>query len=853
MGEVYQATDTKLKRQVAIKALPESVAADPERLARFQREAETLAAINHPNIAIIHGLEQEGDVHALVMELVEGDDLSQRIARGAIPIDEALPIAKQIAEALEAAHEQGIIHRDLKPANIKVRPDGTVKVLDFGLAKAMEPTGAMSSEMSQSPTITTPAMTQAGMILGTAAYMSPEQAKGKTVDKRSDVWAFGAVLYEMLTGKRAFDGDGVSETLAKVIEREPDWDALPRNLPGRSRELLHRCLAKELRQRTPDIVVARQEIDSALAGSPDSTLAGATNPWRQPLPWIGVALLGASALWVSTLSAPTNAPLITRFQIAALRSAEDGFALSPDGSALVYPAQGHLWLRFLDDLEARPLPGTDGGRDPFFSPGAEWLAFFTATELKKMSFDGSAPVTVASVEDGHQGTWGRDGTIVFATRGPSGLRRVDASGGPPQPFAPLGDHIDILYPHALPEGDWVLYSDSVALQRHEIAAQSLVTGERKVVLELETRPRSLHFSETGQLLYSVPSATSPSGAEILAIPFDPSTLETSGPASPVLLDAALEFRVSSEGTLIHALGQRTEAQFVWLDEDGGEEPVTELAPRNDPINWNFGAALSPNGETLAFFRSPDIWLYDLESGSISRFTFDPALDIYPLWSADGERVAFTRQATSGEGGLFWKRADGSGEEERLTGEQVRAFSWTLDQKTLVVGRTCEGNSCTDIGLLSLDGDGQVVPLFESEAVEDQAALSADGRFIAYQSNESGAPRIYVRPFPDIENGRWQISPEDGAHPVWAPDGTKLYYRARDNILAVPIETSSTFSFGNPSVLLENRPSMTLSGVRDYSVSPDGERFMMVVGGGEPTRLIVVRNWFEELNTRLPPN
>jgi len=320
---------------------------------------------------------------------------------------------------------------------------------------------------------------------------------------------------------------------------------------------------------------------------------------------------------------------------------------------------------------------------------------------------------------------------------------------------------------------------------------------------------------------------------------------------PVLVDAAREFRVSSEGTLVYALGKGAQARYVWLNEDGGEEPVTVLATFSRSIDWNFGGALSPNGETLAVFSAADIWLYDLASESLSRLTFDPAVDIYPLWSADGERVVFTRQASTGGGGLFWKRADGSGEEERLTGEQVRAFSWTLDRKTLIVGRTCEGNTCADIGLLALDGDGKVVPLFESEASEDQATLSPDGRFIAYQSDESGAPRIYVRPFPDIDDGRWQISPEDGAHPVWAPDGMKLYYRARNDILSVPIETAGTFSFGKPSVLFENRPRITAPGVRDYSVSPDGERFMMVVGGGEPTRLIVVRNWFEELERLVP--
>ena len=453
MGEVYQATDTNLKRQVAIKVLPESLALDPERLARFQREAEVLASLNHPNIAIIHGLEQAGDVHALVMELVEGDDLSQRIERGAIPIDEALPIAKQIAEALEAAHEQGIIHRDLKPANVKVRPDGTVKVLDFGLAKALEPTSAMSPRMSQAPTITTPAMTQAGMILGTAAYMSPEQARGRTVDRRSDVWAFGAVLFEMLTGQRAFGGDDVSEVLSRVLQREPEWTALPSGLPPTLVVYLKRCLHKDLKQRISDIHDVRLALEGAFeTAAPQATSAAP----RGRLAWMAfaAAVLGMIALAIPAVRyLRETPPLETHTEIVTPATDQPGhFALSPDGRQIVFVASGdgasRLWVRSLGTTTAQPLAGTDGATFPFWSPDGRSVGFFAGGALKRVDLGGGAPQTLAPAPTSFRGgTWNAESVIVFAPSNGGPLMRVAATGGPVTAVTTVGPQ---QYAHFLP-------------------------------------------------------------------------------------------------------------------------------------------------------------------------------------------------------------------------------------------------------------------------------------------------------------------------------------------------------------------------------------------------------------------
>ena len=545
MGEVYRATDTKLKRDVAVKVLPSHVAADPERLARFQREAEVLASLNHPNIAAIYGLEEADSTKALVMELVEGPTLADRIARGAIPVDEALPIAKQIAEALEAAHEQGIIHRDLKPANVKLRPDGVVKVLDFGLAKTLEPTGAMSPGLSQAPTITTPAMTQAGMILGTAAYMSPEQAKGRTVDKRSDVWAFGAVLFEMLSGKRAFDGEDMTDVLGAVVRLEPDWDVVPLDTPPLLLMFLKQCLKKDSKLRVHDIADVRLALEGAFETGSSPTVASVVVPqpavWRRALP-VAVALvvgglaagLAAWGLWPST-----EPPSVTRFDyvppesqtVDTARATFQFVTVSPAGRHFVYNTSAGLYLRTMGELDARLIPGIEGlFLNPFFSPDGESVGYVVADgELRRVAITGGAPVVIADVNTGGNffgASWGADNTILFGQ--PEGILRVSANGGTPELVIPATEGESMGSPRLLPDGESVLFSVTTATgatrwDQAQIVAQSLRTGERTLLVEGGSDAR---YIPTGHLVYAL-------GSVLFAVPFDVDRLEVSGGPVPL--------------------------------------------------------------------------------------------------------------------------------------------------------------------------------------------------------------------------------------------------------------------------------------------------------------------------------
>ena len=621
MGEVYRATDTKLKRDVAVKVLPLALASDPERLARFQREAEVLASLNHPNIAQIHGLEDADGVKALVMELVEGPTLADRIVQGAIPVDEALPIAKQMAEALEAAHEQGIIHRDLKPANIKVRPDGTVKVLDFGLAKALEPTGAMSPGMSQAPTITTPAMTQAGMILGTAAYMSPEQARGKPVDKRADIWAFGAVLYEMLTGKRAFEEEEISDVFVAVLSKEPDWTALTPHATVSF--VLHRCLEKDPRRRLRDIGEARLALEGAFeTGAPQVTESMAT---PQPAAWqralmpataliIGGVVAGAAVWLVTSPAAPTLVRTeVTTSGDAALRidGIQRNLAITRDGSRIVYRGQGQLLVRALDQLEPTALTGLDDVRGPFVSPDGEWVGFIDRLSLKKVAITGGPPVTLTEMGGGLRGaSWGEDGTIIYGTNQPgTGLQRVSAAGGDPAvlttPDAERGESRHF-WPEILPGGVGVLFTviHGTETESMELAVLDLVTMEHRILLAGGSQAQ---YAATGHLVY---------GAEgtLRAVPFDLAQLEVTGDPVPVLEGvmtaptSAVEFSLSANGSLLYVAGDSegtVSRTLVWVDRQGREEPLA--APPRSYVN----PRLSPDGTRVVLDvrdQEDDIWI-----------------------------------------------------------------------------------------------------------------------------------------------------------------------------------------------------------------------------------------------------
>jgi serine/threonine-protein kinase len=891
MGQVFRARDTKLDRDVAIKILPEAFAHDADRLARFTREAKTLASLNHPNIAGIYGLEESGGITALVMELVDGDDLSQRIAKSAIPIDEALPIAKQIAEALEAAHEQGIIHRDLKPANVKVRPDGTVKVLDFGLAKAFEP-GGTSAQATMSPTLSIHA-TQAGVILGTAAYMSPEQAAGKAVDKRSDLWAFGVVLTEMLTGRQVFAGETVSHVLASVLKDEPDWTTLPPNTPAPIRRLLRRCLVKDRKRRFADAADATLEIDDAL------TTAGAESPVRDatasrpPIPTVlwalaaGALAAAAAALATSALMRPAPPPAVqtSRFVVtppAAQALAVSGFnrdlAISPDGSHLVYMAgaQAQLMVRAIDRLDAEALPGIISGYAPFLSPDGRWIGFFTTgagTEMKKVSITGGSPVPLCRIKGRAFGaSWGDDDTIVFATNDPStGLLRVSARGGEPKVLTtpdPAKGEDDHLFPSVLPGGRGVLFTITATGGNADaqIAVLDLQTARQTTLIRGASHADYVH---TGHVIYAMTGT-------LRAVRFDLATLTLRGDPVPVveqvqtLATGAANFSVSRNGTLVYVpngtgVATGTSRSLVWVTRRGSEESIPA------PARAYFHPRLSPDGKRLALAiqdQELDIWTWDFARRALERMTFGPASELFPVWTPDGGSLLFGSSRTGG--GIYRQRADMPGAVEQLTtslgGLRVGApHSLSPDGRQLVV--TQVSSKGRDLFLLTVDGftphvagAGQAQPLLQLPfASVMNGEISPDGRWLAYQSNESNQDEIYVRPFPAVGDGRWPISTGGGTQPLWAPNGRELFYRHGNSLLSVPVETTRTFSAGTPTTVFEGpyfSPPAGLAG-RTYDVSRDGQRFLMIkdAPAGDPNAaaasIVVVLNWTEELKRLVP--
>ncbi len=684
MGEVYRARDSKLNRDVAIKVLLPAIANDPDRLARFSREAQVLASLNHPNIAAIYGLEDTGDVRALVMELVEGPTLADRIAMGPIPLAEALPIAKQIAEALEAAHEQGIIHRDLKPANIKVREDGMVKVLDFGLAKAMEPTGASSAHAMNSPTLSMYA-TQAGVILGTAAYMSPEQAAGKPVDQRADVWSFGVVLWEMLTGTRLFDAETISHTLADVLRLPIEFDKLPADVPRAIRDLLRRCLDRDVRNRLRDIREARIVLENLANPAREDEVESLPQPserGRNQVAWLVAAVmavaLGAAGFGWWRSVRPVERSLI-RLSVDlgpdAVAGARTTAILSPDGTRIVFPTRGsngvfQLATRTLDQPRATPMSGTEGGSDAFFSPDGQWIGFFAEGKLKKAPVQGGAPVTLCDAEASRGGSWGDDGNIIFAVVDSSDLMAVSSAGGTPQPLIKTGNsNVFRRWPQVLPGGKAVLFTQSpnpFSWDDADVAVVSLKTGQIKIVQHGGYSGRFVPSPYgTGHLLYV-------HGSSLFAVLFDPDRLETSGTPVPVLADVAGnsmeaggQFDGALNGSLVYLQGKAAASSsypIAWMDSSGKTAPLlakpgTYGAPR-----------FSPDGKRLAFTatgsKGPDVWVYDWERDISTQLTFTGPGNLEMVWTPDGKHIVFGSSA-AGVAALWWMRSDGSGEPRKL--------------------------------------------------------------------------------------------------------------------------------------------------------------------------------------------
>ena len=860
MGQVYRATDTKLKRQVAIKILPPSLAAGADRLARFQREAEVLASLNHPNIAAIFGLEESGGMTALVMELVEGDDLSQRIARGAIPLDEALPIAKQIAEALEAAHEQGIVHRDLKPANIKVRADGTVKVLDFGLAKAMEPTGAMSPGLSMSPTLSLQA-TQAGMILGTAGYMSPEQAKGRAVDKRSDVWAFGAVLFEMLTGQRAFGGDDVSEVLSRVLQREPAWAALHSEVPLRVQQVLRICLQKDVKQRAHDIADIRLALEGAFETAASQTVAPTTSSAKGGrLVWMaafGVALLAAVALAVPTVrhlrEAPPPVPPEMRLEITTPATTDPvSLAISPDGQQIVFVAteegRSRLSVRSLDAVSARPLTGTEGASWPFWSPDGRSVGFFADGKLKRIDVDGGQLQSLTDAPAGRGASWNRDGTIIFTPdQTSSPIFRIPAAGGAPSPLTrpESPKQTSHCFPQFLPDGRHFLYYVQGVPESRGIYIGDLQGSQTRRLLDANS---AAVYAAPGRLLF-VRQGT------LFAQEFDLPRLELIGNASPVAERIALNtgalgsaaVSASTAGPFVYRTGSAGGLrQFVWLDRSG-----KDIGKAGDRLSAT-SVDLSPDGRRVAqtqqVNQSVDVWLLELGRGVLSRFTFDPAIDAYPIWSPDGSHILFA-SSRKGPFDLYQKPAIGAGTEELLlaTVQDKGPTDWSPDGRLLLY-RSVDPKTGYDLWALPMNGDGKPFPVVQTNFDERDAQFSPDGKWIVYQSNESGRFEIYIQPFPG-PGSKLQVSTNGGAQVRWGPNGKELFYIALDaRLMAVPIRLASnpqTAEPGSPAPLFATRVSGALQGtiMQQYDVSSDGQRFLInTITEEAASPITVILNW-----------
>jgi len=909
MGQVYRARDTKLQRDVALKVLPDSLANDPDRLARFTREAQILAALNHPHIAHIHGLEDCGGVRALVMELVEGDDLSQRVARGAIPIDEALPIAKQIAEALEAAHAQGIIHRDLKPANVKVRPDGTVRVLDFGLAKALDANAsgatAGGAEAMNSPTFTTPAMTQAGMIVGTAAYMSPEQARGKIADKRADIWAFGCVLYEMLTGTRAFPGEGVSDTIAAVLRGEPDWEQLPAALSPALGIYIRRCLHKDQRQRIHDIADVRLALEGAFEAAVEHTSAPARAARRLVATMaagaLGVAVVTGAAVWVLTRPAESAPPHVSRLTVAfspanalTFSGADRDLAISPDGSRIAYVGnQGtQLFVRGLDAL-APVAVFTGRPRGPFFSPDGQWIGFADGgIVLKKVAVTGGPPVTFATLVNAARGaTWGPADTMIVAANNPvTGLMQVGAAGEPTiltRPERARGEAFH-LWPEMLPGGRAVLFTILAVtggLDAAQVAVLDLQTGKPRVLVRGGSHAHYVPIGrgsptrsvrDGGYLVYAA-------AGTIRAVAFDLATLEARGAPVPVVPDVvtstygALEAVVAGDGTLAYVSGavQAPARTLVWVDRNGHEEPVKA------PARAYTYPRLSPDGTRVAAEvrdQDWDIWVANLVSTTFTRFSFDPSPDRLPTWTPDGRRIIWGSER-GGASSIYWQAADGSGAIEQLTINPVALYPSAIspDGTRLIVRQDAPTR---DLMVVAIDRAPAQTdptrsqqaelkrpqPLVQTPAAESAADVSPDGRWVAYQSDESGRDEIYVRPFPDANAGRWQVSTGGGAKPLWARNGRELFYMIPTGggatVMSAPIERGASFAAGTPTKVLEGPYFFGTSGggdtaFRTFDVSRDGQRFLMIKlpGGSDQAAglpsLIVVQHWVEELKRLVP--
>lgn len=868
MGEVYKAHDTRLGRNVALKVLPAAAAADPDRLARLEREARLLASLNHPHIAQIYGLEESNGIRGLVMELVESQTLAQRIDRGAVPVADALAIARQITDALEAAHQHGIIHRDLKPSNIALGADRAVKVLDFGLAKVENP---RLLDRSHPPTLTA-AATQTGFIAGTAAYMSPEGVRGQVVNNQTDIWAFGCVLYEMLTGRMAFPGATTSDHIAAIIEREPDWSLLPLTTPPAIRRLLRRCLEKDSKWRLHDIADARLELneDTETAGQPGLRTFPAIIAIAMAIAL--AAVLSAAWLFFGTRRSSPTTRLTVELGAPASMASEVGpnVALSSDGGTLAFVAltrESHstqLYVRRLDQLNAVPLSGTDDARNPFFSPDGRWIAFFDQLhfKLKKVSVDGGPPVTLSDVRDWRGGDWTDDNSIVFQAspnrRAP--LLRVAAEGGPPQPFVNAPEIAgSVRWPQVLPGGKALLYTAGVVgqFERGDVMAQTLPRGTPHVVLHDAYYGR---YVNTGHLLYM-------HNGTVFAAPFNSERLEVTGPPVPVLegVNGSIgtgsgEFAVSRTGVLLYVPTAGTGDAVSSMDRSGAVAAIRVV-----PGIWT-NPAFSPDGNRLALQISDgtqfSIWVYDLARDTQTKVTFEDSGFTRPVWTPDGRRLAFGLRH-GGALNLFWMRADGTGAPQRLatTDLDQEAYSWHPSGHFLAYVEMIPGTK-SDLMLLPVSGDetsgftiGKPRPLLSSPAhSETDPMFSPDGHWIAYTSAETGRAEVFVIPFPG-KGSKMTISSGGGRNPQWSPSTHELLYRGADNRIMVTAYRAVDGSFLPDRPRLWSPRALPAGIMRPlertpFAVYPDGKRIALFVppdpAPGQRDKVVLVTNFFNEL-------
>jgi Tol biopolymer transport system component len=868
MGEVYRAHDEKLGRDVALKLLPKALAHDGQSLARLEREARTLASLNHPNIAAIYGLEESDGVRALVMELVEGKTLSEYMCapggKGLKPLspEEVLPIARQIAEALEYAHEHGVIHRDLKPANVNITPEGTVKVLDFGLAKVRYDQDSADADPGNSPTLSVMA-TQAGMILGTAAYMAPEQAKGKRVDRRADIWAFGCVLFELLAGKKAFEGETISEVLAAVIKSDPDWTALPETTPPAIQRLLRRCLQKDVRQRLQAVGDARIVIEETLSGAGVDggaavgadrivAAAGATRLGRA-LPWaLGAIAILFAGVEGRLLLKPAPRQNAIRFTVPQPDNTDLVFggetAISPDGRMLAFVAQSgegkiaELWLHHLDSLTSQPIPGTEGAGYPFWSPDSQWIGFEAHGKLEKIAVSGGAPLTICD-DEGHGATWNSDGVILFPNQ--DGLYRVPDSGGTPALVLSADktrNEAGYGFPQFLPDGRHFLVEvETPGKQPNYIGAGSLDSKTAKHLVQISSVS---FYAPPGEVLYL-------DQGTLMARPFSTTALDFTGPAVPIAQNVGSYmggvytfFSTSPSGVLAYqTVPPESTNQMTWFNRAG--QKVDTVGQANIYSN----PALSPEGARIAVgvgdHSKANIWVYDLKRGTASRLTFGSAYDVNPVWSPDGSQVFFSSHS-SGPWGIYKKVADGLGNTQSVfqSGNQDKAINdLTADGRYAIYDTAAATRN--QLWALPLFGDRNPFPFVQGDFGAASARFSTNGRYVAYSSSESGREEVYVQTFPQ-HSGRWQISTSGGVQPIWRRDGKELFYLTEDEkLMAVDVNTTSaTFQVGIPKQLFQAQLVPIYYWRNIYVPSPDGQRFLMLTpeGDGKPQPITVVVNW-----------